>query len=256
VSLYQEDLAYIHDAGFGGLASRFAPGVLRLLRTRDPGAARRRTVVDIGCGSGILASRLAAAHYDVVGIDASPAMIRLARSRVPRARFRVASLVDARLPPAIAVVAIGEVVSYVPGGIRALRRFFGRVRKSLSPGGVFIFDFIESARRRTFRGHSFAGADWALVASAAADRSGRRITRTITTFRKIGSDYRQTQETHRVRIYSRRDIGRALSTAGFEFTMRRSMGAYRLIAGDVVVIAMRPKAGAGRASHARQGPSR
>jgi SAM-dependent methyltransferase len=239
VSLYQADLAHIHDAGFGELAARSAPEVLNVLRAHGirPSRSLRPRVVEIGCGSGILASRLVEAGYDVMGIDVSPAMIRLARAKAPGARFRVASLVDARLPRASAVVAIGETVSYVPGGIRTLRAFFTRVRRALVPDGVFVFDFIESAERRTFEGRSLAGADWALVASATASRSGRTLTRRMVTFRKSGGAYRRSQETHRVRIYSRDGIARALAAAGFQFTMRRSIGRYRLMTGDVAVIA-------------------
>ena len=46
-------------------------------------------------------------------------------------------------------------------------------------------------------------------------------------------------EVHRVRIYSRDEIGRALSAAGFAFSMRRSYGSYRLLPGDVAVVAER-----------------
>jgi len=55
---YQEDLAYIHHVGFSNLARRASPWVLEVLRKAD---IHEGTVVELGCGSGILLSALSAA---------------------------------------------------------------------------------------------------------------------------------------------------------------------------------------------------
>jgi SAM-dependent methyltransferase len=237
--VYSDDLAYVHNAGFAELASRAGTELLGILRQRGirPTRSRRPLIVEVGCGSGILASRLSAAGYDVLGIDRSPAMVRLARAQAPPARFRVASLEDARLPRASAVIAIGEIVTYVPGGLAVLQRFFHRVRRALEPGGLFIFDFIESAERRTYRRKEFQGEDWGLVSSASTNRAGRVLTRRMKLRRRIDGQVRTSAETHRISIYSRDEIAQALTAVGFRFEMCRSLGSYRLIAGDLVVIA-------------------
>ena len=80
---YGADLAYIHDAGFGEFATRAAPEVVRLLRANG---VRRGLVVELGCGAGTVARALTDAGYDVLGVDISPAMIRLARTRAPRGK--------------------------------------------------------------------------------------------------------------------------------------------------------------------------
>jgi len=228
--LYSDDLAYIHDAGFAEFATRAGPEVIRILRRA---AIRSGRIVDVGCGSGILSRRLVDAGYEVSGFDISPAMIRLARAKVPEAVFRVSALGSMHVPPCRAVAAIGEVITYAS----SVRAFFKRVAGALEPGGLFIFDFIESAERRTYPPKSIGGADWALVIRADADRAGRVLTRRITTFRKFGRTYRRSHEVHRVRIYSRDDIARLLSAAGFRSTMRRWYGRHRLMAGDVAVVA-------------------
>jgi SAM-dependent methyltransferase len=230
--LYSKDLAYVHDAGFGEFATRAAPEVIRILRR---GGIRSGRIVDVGCGSGIVSRRLVDAGYEVRGFDISPAMIRLARVKVPEAVFRVSPLGSMRVPRCRAVAAIGEVITYAS----SLRAFFKRVGAALEPGGLFIFDFIESAERRTHRPKSIGGAEWALVVRADLDRANRLLTRRITTFRKIGGAYRRSHEVHRVRIYSRDDIARMLAAAGFRSTMRRSYGRRRLLAGDVAVVAQK-----------------
>src|SRR6516165_376478 len=107
---YQDDLAHIHDTGFGGFARGSAPGLLSLLRQNG---IREGVVVDLGCGSGIWARALADSGYEVVGVDISPAMIALARQRVPEATFHVQSFVEFPIPGCRAVTALGEVFNYL-----------------------------------------------------------------------------------------------------------------------------------------------
>jgi SAM-dependent methyltransferase len=245
--LYSTDLAYIHDAGFNEFAERVSPEVARILRRQGirpaDNSAKATLIVEVGCGSGTLARHLVSERYAVIGFDLSPAMLQLARAKAPEATFRTRSLTDARLPSCAAVIAIGEVISYVPARGRsielppALRRFFARVHDALEPGGLFIFDFIESAARRTYRARTKAGRGWVIAAHAGVDDSGRVLTRRLVTIRCIGRQYRRSQETHRVRIYTRGAVARALGAAGFTASMSRCYGRYRLMAGDVAVIA-------------------
>jgi len=230
--LYSTDLAFIHDVAFGDFARHAAPGVVRMLQAAGIAAG---VIVEAGCGSGILAAQLVAAGYDVLGIDQSAAMIRLARANAPAARFRVASLAHAAIPPCRAIIAAGEVITYV--GRREAGAFFKRVQAALEPHGVLIFDFIESAERRTYSPRPRHGDGWSLVASADLNASGRILTRRLQSTRQMDGRRRRSSETHRVRIYPRDEMARMLRAAGFAFTMRRSYGRYKLLPGDVVVIA-------------------
>jgi 2-polyprenyl-3-methyl-5-hydroxy-6-metoxy-1,4-benzoquinol methylase len=97
VDAYREDLAYIHDVGHGAIARDAAERLIaELAVARHPSG----TVVDLGCGSGILAGALVEAGYQVVGIDMSDAMVALARARAPNAEFHVsvATLPDGGRP--------------------------------------------------------------------------------------------------------------------------------------------------------------
>ena len=245
--MYSTDLAYIHDVGFSGPTERAAPEVMRILRSHGIGLSAR--IVDVGCGSGTLARRLVDRGYDVVGIDISRSMIRLARAKVPEARFRVASLIDARIPRCDVVIAVGEVIAYVTSSPAcaglpiALREFFGRVHHALKPGGLFLFDFIESAERRTYPVKTHGARGWAIAVRADVDRTGRILTRRMITVRRLRRHFRSSREVHRVRIYSRRAIAGALRRTGFTARMSRSYGRYRLMAGDVAVVACKPPAG-------------
>jgi SAM-dependent methyltransferase len=232
--MYSADLAYIHDAGFGNFAKSVAPEIARIFRRAGIVGGR---VVEFGCGSGTLAAHLQARGYDVSGFDISHAMIRLARTNAPGVRFRVASLGSARLPACDAVVGIGEVVTYLPVGPRTLRRFFRRVHAALRPGGVLVFDFMESARNRTYDTKVIAGKDWTMAVRASFSESRNRLTRSMTMTRRTARGARRSSETHHVRLYGRRGMRNMLERCGFTVTMRRAYGRHGLLPGDVAVIA-------------------
>jgi SAM-dependent methyltransferase len=226
---YGEDLAYVHDAGHGELALAAAETLIELLRRtwRPPGR-----VVDLGCGSGVLARALGDAGYPVTGFDLSAAMIALARRRAPDADLRVGSFLEAELPPCVAVTAIGECFSYLfdervaSGGIDTL---FARIHRALEPRGVLLFDVAAPGRvrglspQRNWR----TGDDWAVLVEVDEDVVGRRLTREITTFRRVGAGqddpWRRSHEVHRLRLYDRRELDARLRAAGFRV---RSIGGY------------------------------
>jgi len=148
---YRADLAYIHDVGFGNFAREAAPGLLdRLSRARAKlPSGGTRLVVDLGCGSGLWSRALLDGGYDVLGFDISPAMIRLARARAPGGQFRCQSFLRARLPPCLAVTALGEVFNYLfdrSHSPRTMAALFARVYRALPPQGVFIFDVAVAGR--------------------------------------------------------------------------------------------------------------
>ena len=219
--LYSTDLAFIHHVGHGEFARRVAPEIIRILRANG---IARGLIVEAGCGSGILAAQLVAAGYNVLGIDQSAAMIRLARATAPAARFRVASLAHASIPPCRAIIAAGEVITYV--GRREASAFIRRAGARLEPGA-----------HRTYALRTRVGDGWSLTSRASLNASARLLTRHIATARQIRGTLRRLRETHRVRIYRRSEIAAVLATAGFEFTMRRRFGRCPLLPGNVAVIA-------------------
>ena len=231
---YGEDLAYIHDIGFGDFALGAAPGILEILRRNG---TREGLVVDLGCGSGLWARELAQARYRVLGIDISEAMVSLARKKVPEAEFMVESLFEADIPPCDAVTALGEVLNYLFHPESELVRLFRRVYDALVPGGVFVFDIAEPGqvpRGTKTRGFT-EGEDWVVLVEKEED--GDTLTRRITTFRREGEHYRRSDEVHRQRLYRAPDIARYLRQVGFRVRTVRGYGRYRLTHAHAAFIA-------------------
>lgn len=237
---YDTDLAYIHDVGFGGFAEGIAPGVLALLGAAGIDSGR---VVDLGCGSGIWARALADAGYDVTGVDISPAMVALAKRRVPEAEFQVESFLQFPFPDCRAVTALGEVLNYLfdeRNSARQLRRLFRRVFDALPSGGLFVFDVAEPGRARG-RDRMFAEGDgWACLVEFLHDDRRQRLTRRNVTFRKNGRTYRRHEETHTQQLFRGTDLAAALRTIGFRVRTTRRFGDYPLIPKHVGVIARKP----------------
>jgi SAM-dependent methyltransferase len=238
---YRADLAFVHDAGFSDFARDAAPGVLQILARAGIGSGR---VVDLGCGSGVWAERLVARGYDVLGIDSSAAMVRLARRRVPRARFRVGSLFRAEIPRCHAVTSLGECVSYLldPRPL-ALVRLFRRVHAALAPGGVFVFDVMEPGELADgTAARVFAEGDgWLVAVDKAEDRRRRVLTRRIVTFRRMGRLYRRAEEVHRLRLVDAAAVLRTLRSVGFRARAVRAYGARALPPARVGFVARKAK---------------
>jgi SAM-dependent methyltransferase len=123
----------------------------------DRNGIRDGLVVDLGCGSGLLARELVDAGYRVLGIDFSDAMIELSRNRVPEAVFSVGSLFEAEIPRCQAVTAVNEVLNYLFDAENEEMGLGHLFRRALVPGGVFVFDVLgpgqvpSGTRERGFR---------------------------------------------------------------------------------------------------------
>jgi SAM-dependent methyltransferase len=237
---YQSDLAYVHDTGFGGFARGSSPGLLSLLRQNGITVG---VVVDLGCGSGIWARALADAGYKVVGVDISPAMIELARPRVPEARFHVHSFVEFPIPACRAVTALGEVFNYLfdpKNSLRTSRRVCQGVFDALTPKGLLVFDLAEPGRCKGVTQRFMEGDDWTCLVEIRQDVAKQRLTRRIVSFRKVGNTYRRHEETHTQQLYSGTRIAEMLRNIGFRVRLVRSYGDFPLAERVVGVVARKP----------------
>jgi SAM-dependent methyltransferase len=230
--MYRADLAYIHHTGFSEFAESASAGVTALLHER---AIREGLVVDVGCGSGVLARALTGAGFDVLGIDASPSMIDLARVTAPDARFAVATFDRAMLPPCVAITALGEVLNY--GTIDAVRAFVAHAAGALGNGGMLLFDVAERGSYPLHDERRVGGDDWSAI--VIKDSDGERLTRRVLTFRQVDGRTQRDEEVHTLELYERETLLATLRDAGFRVRVRRSYGAYRLPKGHAVYVGAR-----------------
>jgi SAM-dependent methyltransferase len=145
-----EDLAASgHDVhGEASLVDAYGPG----------------SVLDGGCGTGRVAIELDRRGHDVVGVDADPAMLAVARQKAPHLTWLEGDLADAALPLVgtfDVVVMAGNVLIFVaPGTEEAV---IGQMAARLTPGGRLIAGYSLQPDRLTLATHDHAAAQAGLA---------------------------------------------------------------------------------------------
>jgi SAM-dependent methyltransferase len=102
--------------------------------------AGRGLVADLGCGPGHIARYLHAQGVEIVGIDLSPEMVRVAARLNPGLEFRTGDMRRLEMPDAslAGAVAFYSIVHFDAAELGAILR---QVRRVLEPGGLFLVSF-------------------------------------------------------------------------------------------------------------------
>jgi len=175
------------------------------------------SVLDLCCGTGILARELIARGYRVVGIDASDAMLDLARERLgPDVELSRVTLPDLRLEGVFdAAVCTFDGLNYLDPD--ELQLTMAAVARRLRPAGWFVFDLHTDAMMDfTISNPVVAGesAGNGFVITSTVDAATRSCDTTIElTQPRDGDPFR---EQHRQYFHSDAAVRAALRDAGFE----------------------------------------
>jgi ubiquinone/menaquinone biosynthesis C-methylase UbiE len=98
-----------------------------------------RTLLDVACGTGKCVEHLQA-HYQTHGVDLSPEMLEIARSRCPDVGFDVADMADFNLDRTFDVVTcLFSSIGLVKTADR-LDRAVAAMSRHLNPGGMLIVE--------------------------------------------------------------------------------------------------------------------
>ena len=207
---------------------------LRTLRPLLRAARGGPPVLDLGCGSGLLTERIAAAGVPVLGIDGSRPMLARARRRCARHGRRVrlvaGELAALRLAPVHGLaVACHDVMNHLPRPA-VLRRMLAGVRRALAPGGGFVFDALTDWAFETYwldNTHRLQGPHGDLWLDCDWDPVRRRGTARLTAYvRSARGRYARHETTLHEYAWSDRELTRALRAAGFAEVWRGPWSAW------------------------------
>jgi SAM-dependent methyltransferase len=193
---------------------RWAAFLDDLWRADDDGV---RTVLDVCCGTGLMAAELVALGYRVVGVDASPQMLARARRRLgPEAHLVQETLprftIDATFDAAVSTF---DGLNYLtPAGFRStLQALADRIR----PGGWFVFDVHTDAMMEfTAANPVVSGQSHGLsfVITSIVDAGARTCDSHVTITGAGDGD--AFSELHHQSFFSDRQIRAALADAAFD----------------------------------------
>jgi len=116
-----------------GFNTHFGHDLVQLLAPR-PG----ETILDLGCGTGDLAQKIAESGTTVTGIDNSPTMIARAREKYPTLRFVQADAQDFAFPPGTFDAVFSNAALH---WMKNAASVVACVWNVLKPGGRFVAEF-------------------------------------------------------------------------------------------------------------------
>lgn len=214
-----KDIAPIYDALMSSVPYKRWVNYVWRAAAREGHTIRR--ALDVGCGTGAAALRLARAGASVVGVDASAEMIAVAREKTPgdNPRYVVARMEELDLGETFdTAVSLFDSVNYVldPDD---LQEAFVRIHRHLDPGGLWMFDMNTpfALEMELFTQDNLGTGDepqyrW----RSHYDPIQRLTTVEMTFFVRNGDTRTVLTESHRQRAYGLDEVRRMLRHANFE----------------------------------------
>ena len=128
-----------NEFGWNYYPEAFGEHLLRYLESRN---LSPRSMLDLGCGTGILCEIFHARGIQAAGMDLSPGMIAIARERCPEIAYEVADMTTYRPDKRFDLVTCtGDALNHIPE-LTDIGKIFENVYEYTAPGGLFIFDIL------------------------------------------------------------------------------------------------------------------
>lgn len=184
-------------------------------------------VLDLGCGTGTMTRLLAAAGYDMIGIDISEEMLEIAMEKSAVAKEGLSEILylqqDMRefelYGTVRAIVSICDSMNYIME-YEELVQVLRLANNYLDPGGVFIFDLNTPYKYRELLGEQTIAEnreEGSFIWENYYDEEEQVNEYDLTLYIKEENGmFRRYEETHYQRAYDLETVARAVKEAGME----------------------------------------
>lgn len=184
-----------------------------------------KQLLDVGCGTGEIAVRLAKKAFNVTGIDLSPDMLAVANAKCDKLEFKQPYFVQQDMRQLHldeifdVAVSLCDSLNYLDSQ-KDLEQTFKKVYHQLKPGGLFLFDCHSTCKiDQFFAGHQFSAVeeDIAYIWDCFAGDEPHSVDHELTFFvENAHGTYDRFDEHHYQRTYSVETYRHLLNKAGFE----------------------------------------
>ena len=197
--------------------------VLNLAKKFD---IRVHKILELACGTGSLALRLASMGYDVTGVERSGMMLELAREKLGDAGLKIPlhtgtmeSIASLKLDNDFDLVTcLYDSLNYLLDEEEVERCFEG-VYDCIRPGGAFIFDVTtEYNLLHNFCGYTFAENfdEYSYIWENDYDLVNKICTSKVTVFKKTQGRFVKSLENHTQKVYGLKFLTDLLKETGYD----------------------------------------
>lgn len=176
-------------------------------------------ILDLACGTGTLTSKLIKKGYELIGADASAEMLNVAREKCPEVLFLNQSMDNFELYGTVGtIVCCLDSMNYLTD-VESLNETIRLCNNYLEPGGLLIFDINTEYKFENILADNiftYDNDDVFYVWENDYSEGEKLCDFYLTFFVKEGEKYSRFEEVHTERVYSEKEIEKALSKNGFE----------------------------------------
>ncbi len=188
--------------------------------------SERNLVLDLGCGTGTLTEMMANLGYDMIGVDNSCDMLRIAKEKQEQSGLEILYLLqdmrELELYSTVGTIySVCDSINYILEK-EELSEVFALVHNYLYPGGVFIFDFNTLYKYAEVIGDTTIAEnreECSFIWENFFDPEDGINEYDLTLFVKDGEHYNRFSETHYQRGYTLEEMQKLVTESGLEILL-------------------------------------
>lgn len=181
-----------------------------------------KMILDLGCGTGTMTTKLAKNGYEMIGVDISPEMLFVAKEKADKEKLDILylcqSMTELDLYGTVdCVLSICDSLNYLLE-TDELFETFCNVNNYLNPGGLFIFDLNMESKFEEMGDQTFAEVfdTCAYIWENEYNHQMKINEYALTLFIENDGVYKRFEEMHYERAYSIEEITRLLEKSGLK----------------------------------------